>query len=535
MRRHWAVAALLACVAPLLVAFAWQAGLASLGDDSASYLVLAQALAGSNPAVAPWVGYHTHFPPLFPLLLVLTGGAWDTRLAHAAVALLAAAAMLLAYRFALRETGRRDAAFVLVAAFALCPTAWISAKGILSEPMYLCASLACLIYFQARLEEGRGTPRHWLAFGLLLAATVLTRVVGATLVAALVLHLLVQAIRTRKLPHWRDLALAFVPSLLLVGIWLALKPIALQDSYQRVSSGMANSWLTATALMAEVSVKSIFDGWLATFNADAQVGMAARIVAAVAGLLGLAGMALRLARNRLDAWYVAISLAVVFGWVFSEDNTRRLLYPLLPLLLLYAGEAVAWLLGRAGLAVHAPRGVGVAALILALVVAPAMVLVASKALDREPVLPGHGPRYSDITEYYTTINVDRSRAIAARHATVLAGLEALQKATPPGARVMWMRPEYVALLGRRDGAAWYYRWDEKRLAREVRDARVDYLIVARLFKTDLTGRSGDPFATLNPVSSYSRPVMSLTNPATGGTEFVLLRVDRRALDAAAGG
>jgi hypothetical protein len=91
-RRHWAVAALLACVAALLVAFAWQPGLASIGDDSASYVVLAQAIAGSNPAVAPWVGFHTHFPPLFPLLLVLTGGAWDLRLAHAAVALAAARA-----------------------------------------------------------------------------------------------------------------------------------------------------------------------------------------------------------------------------------------------------------------------------------------------------------------------------------------------------------------------------------------------------------------------------------------------------------
>jgi hypothetical protein len=161
--------------------------------------------------------------------------------------------------------------------------------------------------------------------------------------------------------------------------------------------------------------------------------------------------------------------------------------------------------------------------------------VASKALDREPVVAGYGPRYSDITEYYTTINVDRSRAIAARHATVLAGLEALEKATPPGARVMWMRPEYVALLGHRDGAAWFYRWDEKRLARWVRDAKVDYLVVARLFKTDLSGRAGDPFATLNPVSSYSVPVLTLSNPVTGGAEFVLLRVERRALELAAGG
>ena len=44
MRRHWAAAALLAFVGPLLLAFGWQEGLASLGDDSASYLAQAQAL-----------------------------------------------------------------------------------------------------------------------------------------------------------------------------------------------------------------------------------------------------------------------------------------------------------------------------------------------------------------------------------------------------------------------------------------------------------------------------------------------------------
>ena len=534
LKRHWAVTALLACVAALLAAFAWQPGLASIGDDSASYVVLAQAIAGSNPAVAPWVGFHTHFPPLFPLLLALTGGAWDLRLAHAAVALAAAAGVLLAYRFALRDTGRRDAAFLLALAVVLCPTAWISAKGILSEPLFLCASLGCLVFFQSRLEAGTGSTRQWAVFGVLLAAAVLTRVVGATLLAALVVHVALRSIGTRSRPDWRHLALALVPAAVLAGIWTVLKPIALEDSYGRVSTAMAGSWVHATALMAEFSSKSIFDGWVASFNADAQVGVAARVVAAAAGVLGLAGMVLRLARNRLDAWYVAISLLVVFGWVFSEDNTRRLLYPLLPLLLLYAGHAIAWLLARYRLAGHAPRAVGLAALVMAAFCAPATLLVGSKAFDREPVVPGHAPRFSDITEYYTTINVQRSRAIAARHATVLAGLEALQRVTPPGARIMWMRPEYIALLGRREGVAWYYRWDDKRLAREVRDARIDYLIVAQLFKTDLSGKAGDPFATLKPVSPYARPVMSITNPVTGGTDFVLLHVDRRALEAAAG-
>jgi len=158
VKRHWALAALLACATALLLAFAWQEGLASVSDDSASYLVLAQAIAGGNPAVLPWVGYHTHFPPLFPLALALSGGAADFRNAHALVALFTAAGALLAYVFAWRETGRRDAAFALALAFLACPTTWVSAKGILSEPMFLCASMATLDCFQGRFERGEPRP-----------------------------------------------------------------------------------------------------------------------------------------------------------------------------------------------------------------------------------------------------------------------------------------------------------------------------------------------------------------------------------------
>jgi hypothetical protein len=281
--------------------------------------------------------------------------------------------------------------------------------------------------------------------------------------------------------------------------------------------------------MGDVSLRSLADGWIASFTADAAVGPAAAGAVLALALAALAGLVRRLAANRLDAWYAAVSLAVVFGWVFSEDNTRRLLYPLLPLLLLYAGETVAWACGRAGRAALATRAVAVAAAVPAIACLPAMAILAQKALDREPVVAGHAPRLADITEYYTTLNVARGRALAAKHAVVLAGFEALRRGTPPESRVMWMRPEYPALLAAREGVAWYYDWDPARLARAVRDERVDYIVVAQLFKTDLAGRSGDPSAPLRDVSAYARPVLSLANPVSGSTEFVLMQVDREAL------
>ena len=62
---------------------------------------------------------------------------------------------------------------------------------------------------------------------------------------------------------------------------------------------------------------------------------------------------------------------------------------------------------------------------------------------------GLAPSRAGMTAYYTVIDGGRAAALAERHASVLGGLEALANATPPGARVFWMRPEYVALLGGR--------------------------------------------------------------------------------------
>lgn len=534
MARHWGLAVLLACLTPLYVAFTWQAGLASLGDDSASYLAVAQALAGVNPAVLPWVGYHTHFPPLFPLALAACGAATDLRIAHAVVALCALVSVALVYRFAWGETGRRDAALAVAVAFVACPTAWISAKGILSEPMFLAVSMAALVFHQKFLESGRGSAHDWLGLGLLLAATLLTRIVGLALALALLASLAMRAHRREPVLRARELAAALIPGIVLACLWLVLRPVAAQDSYQRIFTAMARSWMDDVGLMGEVSSGSFSDGWIASFTADAAVGPAAIAITMLAAALALIGLARRLLANRLDAWYVTISLLVVFGWVFSEDNTRRLLYPLLPLLLLYAGETVAWACASVRRAALAPAALAVAAAVLAIACVPALVVITAKALDREPVVAGAETRYADITDYYTTLNVPRARALAARHAVVLEGLRGL-RATPAGSRVLWMRPEYAALLAGRPGAAWYYDWEPTQLARTVLAARVEFIVEARLAKTDLAGGRGDAGAPLREVASYARPVAQLANPVTRGVEFTLWQVDPAALRRRLGG
>jgi hypothetical protein len=261
------------------------------------------------------------------------------------------------------------------------------------------------------------------------------------------------------------------------------------------------------------------------------VGAIPKAAFAVLGLLAIAGSVRAALRNRLEGWYALAGLALTFGWVFDEDNTRRLLYPLLPVLMVNAATLAretlpAWLAPRA----RAACAAALAALPVLLCL-PAAVVLAGKALERAPFAPGAHLAYADTTTFYTTINLQSARLQAAHELAVLEGFDAIAQATPPGARVMWMRPEYVALLANRDGIPYYFSWDERRLARALLDERVDYLVVAAVYKTDLAARVGDPMAVHPHLEAYTQPVLRIRNVVNGSMAFELVRVEPAAVKA----
>jgi hypothetical protein len=146
-------------------------------------------------------------------------------------------------------------------------------------------------------------------------------------------------------------------------------------------------------------------------------------------------------------------------------------------------------------------------------------------------VPGSRYRAADLTEYYTTVNLQRARVLAAQQAAVLGGLERLSQETPPAAKVMWMRPEYVAFLGRRQGVASYFAWDAPRLARAIHEQGVDFIVISALYKSDLDQRAGDAARTLRDVQPFVVGRSRIVNPLNGADEFLLLEVDKAALAA----
>jgi len=526
LRRHIAFALLLLVAGAAMVAFAWQRSIATIGDDSVSYLLLAQHIAPDTPPmVERWVGLRAHFAPLFPLALALTGGAHDLLVAHWVVAACGILALVAVYAFALLRLGSRLGAFAVAAIFLATPNAWVSLKGILSEPMFLMVSLAALAWYSRRLEARAGSTGDWLAFGVLLAAAYLTRAAGVSLLIAYAVHAGLRAARERgRGAAWR-LVLPALPLAALVGFWLAWRPETGVDLYGFMTRQLLAGWIGHPAAAAQLAVERFVGGWIASFLAQSSVGIASRVAFALLGILAVAGSVRAAWRNRLDGWYVLVSLGITFGWVFTEDNTRRLFYPLLPLLMIHAAElvrAMAARLSRPRLRAWSIAGVALLPLLLCL---PADIVLVEKRLDDAPYAPGANLAYADCVDFYTTIGIEPARAYAADVLGMLEGFEAIARATPPNARIMWVRPEYVALLGHRESVPYFFAWDERRLARELLRQRVDYLVVGALYKSDYENRVGDPYRLHPRVTQYTTPVVRIRNAVTGRPAFVLARVD----------
>jgi len=524
--RHGAFLALFLAAAPLTAAFCGHPVLASLGDDSASYLTLARHLSPfqPDPLLEPWTRYVVHFPPLFPLLLALTGSAGNLLAAHLVVAACALAALALVYAYACRTLESRTAGLLVAALFLLAPGAWIPILGIMSEPLFLALTLAALLW-----RERFGAGPDWkpaAALGLLVSAAVLTRTAGIALVAACAVQAALEA-RTRR----RIAAAALLPIAMPIAfalLWRVVRPQPDHDVYGTLWGAIAERWLH-DAQAARWAWDAFFGGWVSIFTADSSVAPPVRIAFGVVGALGLAGAGLRAWRNHLDGWYVLASVAMVFAYTFPEPQMRRLFYPLLPLLLVHAAIALRAIGGR--LVPRSPSAPGAAAWALAaLLTLPATMLVARRALDREPLVDGLAYSAASTSDYYGTLNGALAMSAARLNVVTLAGLELAGRATPAGARIMWTRPEYVALLSRREGIPQSTRWDGAALAKAIAASRADFVVAARLYKSDVDGLSADtytPLVTATP--PYLHPVLSIAGPR-GPDDFVLFAVDRGVLD-----
>lgn len=522
-----AIVAIAVLAAVFAVLFTWQPGLASLHDDSVSYLVMAQAYSPFQAAPASIVAAapHEKYPPLFPLLLALTGGAFDWRIAHAIVALSFGASVLLLGFHARQVTASAGIGFAAALVYAFMPGAWLNMKGILSEFPFMALSFGALILHQRSSAKplARGDA---IALGALLAAVLMTRTIGVALLLAVAGAEIFRLRATRDARRLRLLGWTFGIPMATALIWYLLRPAAGEDAYasfgNRVAQDAARQGVAWVLSLLQVNVSALADAWLAALMIFwGEPWRPGFLLACALGILGAVATLLRASRGEVDALYCVAFVAILLVWPFP-GQMFRLAFPVFPLVIvnfLWAWHRFLLRVSPAEAGLRAPLA---AVLPLALCV-PAVVFYVverSRAADE----PGVAMRKSDIAEFYRIPEGPSAAANALAQIAVFGDMERIRATTPDDARVMWYTPGYVSLLAQRHGVALERPRDTADLASQALAAKADYIYLAAIHPRDSGRRLGHPLDPLALARPFVQVAWHRENRA-GELQSVLLKID----------
>jgi len=303
------------------IAWSWSDQLGDLGGDNATYLLTAHYLSPWTPhsAVAEHFAKVSQYPPVYPLVLALFGGANNLLGAHLITTAFLIGSMVVLWLW-LRALGQSVSVAVgLPVVFALLPGTYMQALSILSENVYLFFVLVSLMC--ATAYERHGDLRWLWAAVVSVAAAALTRTVGLAMLVALLTYLAV-----RRPPKWTWLASA---ALLPIALWQLLRP----SNFGYVDSLMEKYGSDPLGYLIQHLVlqsKSLWWGWLANFSSS-EVG--AIVLAAVAAL-AIGGTVWRIRQGALDGIYVVSYLVIILLWPFPAE-AKRFVYVIVPILLVH--------------------------------------------------------------------------------------------------------------------------------------------------------------------------------------------------------
>jgi hypothetical protein len=316
--------------------------------DGAGYAMLAESLVtgqGYRDVALPEPSRHTHFPPGYPAAL---GVLWritgrSLAAAHLFSCACTIAATLTAWLW-FRSFYPPRVAFILGLALAVNWTWGRHGGTILSEPLFLLLGQLALL---ATVRAGQcGGIVAGVVLGALLAACVLTRHVGISLVGALGIDLLLRRRFTTAVAAgltWGALLLPWIGWLVLAGTPNQVSLLALKnDSFGDRISALAIFYLQRLPDQLTgpfVEVGTVFQHRMliaAAVNAWATVATGVLAVGLV--------LTLRSRRRRTAGLTAFTTLAVLLVWPFTEAG--RFLIPLVPCLLAGALDGLAFFAAR---------------------------------------------------------------------------------------------------------------------------------------------------------------------------------------------
>ncbi|MBF0284750.1 MAG: hypothetical protein HQL51_09850 [Magnetococcales bacterium] len=527
----WLMAGLaLAGLGILYGRIALRPGLGSLADDGVSYLLMAACWSpwsAPDPALAA-ACLDERYPPLFPLLLALTGGAEDARLAHAVSILGPLLALPLLYRLA-RGALSPLSALLCAALFALSPLVWSHLRHVISEHLFLPLLLLTLLAW----EREPAAPRFRLAVALPLAGLLFTRSLGLAVALALALD---HGRRRRASgePLAPGSATLWLPLLLSLA-WSAAHPPggAEMPSYGQEWLGVWHQATTATteppapsdatgATSGVFQGQALVEAWpgvlIAYWRHETEPAF---LLAAGFGLLALGGLGMRLRQGRPDGTVVLITLALLSVWP-APGQMPRFLYGLAPLLLFHG------MVGLEGLGAllrlpDRPRRwltLGLVGTLLLLAANGAHFMSRRAAFSSSPP----GMDYAQNADFLRLPDLDEARRVAADQERLRLDLEELARSVPPGEAVLSAAPNYVAWVARRRAFSLAPLTRPEELTRRLQATGARWIYLSR-YHPRFTRREFNGLAPLPWVERVARPVWVSLHPETGEPSGVLLRVN----------
>ncbi|KPK50895.1 MAG: hypothetical protein AMS22_11640 [Thiotrichales bacterium SG8_50] len=410
----------------------WSTELGDFGGDNAYYLLTARHF-------SPWLGpsdvashfaVHSPYPPLFPLVLALTGGGASVLAAHLVVAAGWVVAIVVFYLWLDALEFTRVPATVAAVLFGLLPAVLLEALSVHSEALYLPLTLVAL-WSIARYEHDGAPSRLYVAVVAIGLASI-TRSAGVSLAVAFGAYLLVH----RPIRFGWLLGAAAAPMV----VWSLISPNRGHGYVAQLMDRYGSDPLGSLVSQVSVGLRALWRGWILAFG----TGYTAMVVLSLVGLICIVGMLYRVWRWKFDGLYAGAYLLLIVLWPFPAE-AQRLVLVIVPVLvaqaLLLLGalpglKSGRWVLRHLQVLALAP---------LVIVVAPELALGMQRFVRP---LPDDLMPYRQASSWYgapprEAIDDLVSRAAVAQH------LRTLDNWVGPDECVYGMKPSIIGFYGAR--------------------------------------------------------------------------------------
>ncbi|MBS1270312.1 MAG: hypothetical protein MAG794_01267 [Gammaproteobacteria bacterium] len=405
----------------LLPGYAWHTDTSGFLTDDGMYLMLADFFSPyreGNVLVEHFIASRSRFPPAFPVLIgLLGGGSRSMPVAHLVTAACFVLSSLAFFVWARTTLHAAHLAAASLLSYVLLPESLFFVLEIRSEFLYLALVFTAFVLLHRASESEQRRREVLLAAAFVISLCILTRTIGVALFGAFVLYLYGNRINNKSL------YISVVACLPIA--WLAIKEISgysgnyTEDLYrylepQGIARLLTNDIPRNALLMLQAWPKQLAitpgSPWIVQTLSFALLA------------LGVVGAIERTARKCVDAHYLIVYLLLVIVWP-HPFHIPRLIYPLIPLMLVYG-----FIGARIVLSVASKRLTSWAHIVIVFAI---LVLIYPKALSiierYVAPLPGHIPEdFRHTRTWLNTADIDGAQRNVETKKTVIELLKRTQ-------------------------------------------------------------------------------------------------------------